>query len=608
MTEENKNTSQNEQAEQEKVKPSVTEEVEASSVDEQEERYETVAEPIQTQEEMKSTQSSDTAKEVFDMAKKFSISQWLLVGIAIVGVLFTIAGIRFLNLIRTAGEFTDEVDGIWKVVIVGIIILALGLGMIIPSGLVLAKKGKEKLGAIASSIASITGIVSIITVLIANAKLSEAVSSTISDFGLGSSGDKVTIGKALSVANKGLKEFKNSDWNFFGDYMITAEKFISSGRFIWGVLVWGGILALILGLAYLFVGDNKAQTVAMLNSLRDKLKKMPKTAVVGAAAAIVAIGVGTYFWTHRALSIVDEVQVSFSGYNGYGTADYNTEQARQSVIDRVGDKKAETIGGTYTIELSDYSGLKNGQKIKIKVTNNDKKHSPVKTESKTVTVKGLAKTTTYTIDDYLRNYDITFSGMNGSGTVVSDGDGINASSKNNGSLSNGDEVIVEIPEYVIQDKSAEGKFLKGDASKTIKVEGLKGMTELSGFDEVEKQMDLEVQTELRDDAYDPWGDSYTGERVKTFVGKASSYWSDYDNMVELYGIYKIHYVRPKGEYNEAEDKTYYVIWTTSDLGVENGSVDVEDDFSVSDGYKEYKTLQEAIDGLKTDHAKAVELS
>ena len=53
--------------------------------------------------------------------------------------------------------------------------------------------------------------------------------------------------------------------------------------------------------------------------------------LVGGIVAIVVVFVGISVFTHRQVSIASDVKASFSGYNGRGNADYNSEKIDKKI-------------------------------------------------------------------------------------------------------------------------------------------------------------------------------------------------------------------------------------------------------------------------------------
>ncbi|MCK1202565.1 hypothetical protein MXZ84_07845 [Streptococcus uberis] len=151
----------------------------------------------------------------------------------------------------------------------------------------------------------------------------------------------------------------------------------------------------------------------LINKIKDFVSKNLKVSIIIAIVVICSL-VGFKWYNSQPKSIVSELKTTFSGYDGYGTLNFNSEDIQKKVwgysLKEVGFKKDEidgvinqdeivlseihadpqkasklqqatTIVGTVSYKFNKYSKLKNGETIVFTVKNTSTK-SPIKTESK----------------------------------------------------------------------------------------------------------------------------------------------------------------------------------------------------------------------------------
>ncbi|MDN5577571.1 MAG: hypothetical protein L0G13_06630, partial [Lactococcus lactis] len=155
---------------------------------------------------------------------------------------------------------------------------------------------------------------------------------------------------------------------------------------------------------------------------KSETKKKIPTQLLIAIVAILVVAVGIFgFVKTRPVDVTKDIKVTFSGYDGYGHASYNSEKVYQVIAEKMavkaGFSKVESHQLISMNSLSNYltnvkyrskatklmkwteglkitfdagSNLKNGDKVIFKIK--PEKGTPLKAVDKTYTVKGLKKT------------------------------------------------------------------------------------------------------------------------------------------------------------------------------------------------------------------------
>lgn len=277
--------------------------------------------------------------------------------------------------------------------------------------------------------------------------------------------------------------------------------------------------------------------------------------LVGGIVAIVVIFVGISVFTHRQVSIASDVKASFSGYNGRGNADYNSEKIDkkitslyakrsglseyqvqqvlsdsayvQSLPSNKQDKALDVVGWDkeLSIGFDHYSGLKNGETVKFSVSNGDDKDNPVKEITKKYKVSGLKKVKTVSTQKYLDTVKTSFTGFNGKGVVQIDSsnkmfDGQNVKVKHNGKLSNGDKITLNLKDAF---PDREGKAWSGKKSIEVTVSGLEDLSKIANIDEVKGLLDGMAKDDADQSTENSFNDaSYTATFVSMYAQKDES--------------------------------------------------------------------------------------
>ncbi len=355
-------------------------------------------------------------------------------------------------------------------------------------------------------------------------------------------------------------------------------------------------------------------------------------------------------------SALEDVKVTFKGYDGHGYMEGDSKKITSNMIDimakkaKLDDYLTEKLKDVVETDAADYDlekdatsderdslvkverwmkeikirsskkeNLKNGDKVRITIKTGDK-DNPVKEETKTYTVKGLKKTKKVSAKDIAKNLDVQAYGYNGKGLIAITSKKYKGEVmfhiKKNGSLSNGDKVTIKLPsEFTDYEKFD----FRGKKEFTYTVQGLKELAATKDLDEIKKVTDSMVNDEY------PYGEfeKYVNTFINMYFVPTSAY-SDYsdekDTSVELNDKSGLEASRKdkitiavlytvKDDYDEDDEaddsNTRVVEVTVGNVSIEGDhtnidSIDTEDDGTVSTKDSSLEVLQHnlAANGIK----------
>lgn len=355
-----------------------------------------------------------------------------------------------------------------------------------------------------------------------------------------------------------------------------------------------------------------------MDDLKEKMKKIDRKFYIIGAVALVVIG-GFFVWkSNKKENVVDDVQVSFSGYNGKGSANFNTKAAYDKITNAIAKKeglkdvdiariksasnisyesmpdiyakasKTEQLISMVKISLSKYTNLKNGEKVTLKV-DVPSKDIPIKPVEKEITVKGLKKVKTLTMSDIKKDLDIKFNGIDGIGTAVINSKkykDLTLKVKHNGKLKNNDEAKVSISRGEVDSMTSEGTVFSGKKDFTVKVAGLKEAKSIANLQNVlnlnnefansknKSSENIKHKVELLHSYIEPTGDDLSSEIT---VNKDS----DEPIRYNVIGLYKV-----TTQYNDDDPEVHYNYYGYEDLTLEDGKFNIEDKNVDDDGIYE----------------------
>lgn len=377
-----------------------------------------------------------------------------------------------------------------------------------------------------------------------------------------------------------------------------------------------------------------------------KLRKMLLIAVMSLSVVMISA-------CSQKKSVLDDVKVKYEGYSGHGIAYLDNKKLNSNMVDVFAKKlklddylteklksnelNAEALESEATsderdklvkverwvkdtrVRVNKAQNLKNGDKYVVTIKTGDKEN-PIKSESKTYTVKGLKKTKKVTAKDIAKDLNVQAYGYNGKGLIAITSKKYKGEVmfhiKNNGSLSNGDKVTIKLPsEFTDYEKFD----FRGKKEFTYTVQGLKELAATKDLDEIKKVTDSMVNDEY------PYGEieKYVNTFINMYFVPTSAY-SDYsdekDTSVELNDKSGLEASRKdkitiavlytvKDDYDEDDEaddsNTRVVEVTVGNVSIEGDhtnidSIDTEDDGNVSTQDSSLEVLQHnlAANGIK----------
>ena len=366
-----------------------------------------------------------------------------------------------------------------------------------------------------------------------------------------------------------------------------------------------------------------------VNELVEKAKDLfqkRKIAVIGALAAVAVLIValvGFKVYDSQPKSLLDVVQVQFSGYEESGTLTYNSEEVaaklREIAYKKAGFSskqatglaqndpvtfsevtrdpklatkygKADALIRSVQFSFDKTSDLKNGDEVTFSVVTTSKS-APVKAEKKTFKVENLKEYEKVSASDLLTETPVTFAGLNGYGTVS-----IAKNSKNetyfdfeNGerpkNLKNGDKVTLNVNEAYINSLKSAGKMVD---SKTVEVtvEGLKDLKDVKNFADLLKKNEDYSKSEHKNDSYV----TYTLESQGSYLKVIPSEDKKSSAKISLITVYKV--TKANSGFSNTTTVRYKYFGYEAFL-LKDGNLDLDTASKVSDswGTQDYEGLK-----------------
>ncbi|MFS9316991.1 hypothetical protein QM359_07615 [Streptococcus infantis] len=366
-----------------------------------------------------------------------------------------------------------------------------------------------------------------------------------------------------------------------------------------------------------------------VNELVEKAKDLfqkRKIAVIGALAAVAVLIValvGFKVYDSQPKSLLDVVQVQFSGYEESGTLTYNSEEVaaklREIAYKKAGFSskqatglaqndpvtfsevtrdpklatkygKADALIRSVQFSFDKTNDLKNGDEVTFSIVTTSKS-APVKAEKKTFKVENLKEYEKVSASDLLTETPVTFAGLNGYGTIS-----IAKNSKNetyfdfeNGerpkNLKNGDKVTLNVNEAYINSLKSAGKMVD---SKTVEVtvEGLKDLKDVKNFADLLKKNEDYSKSEHKNDSYV----TYTLESQGSYLKVIPSEDKKSSAKISLITVYKV--TKASSGFSNTTTVRYKYFGYEAFL-LKDGNLDLDTASKVSDswGTQDYEGLK-----------------
>lgn len=312
--------------------------------------------------------------------------------------------------------------------------------------------------------------------------------------------------------------------------------------------------------------------------------------IVGAIAIIlVAVGIYYLFFMSKT-SVLKDLEPEFTGYDKAGVMEYDMASINDKILDAIMKeelpkddyedmkddlelareemyssssyklKKVKSMFEKVRVEVDKVNDLANGDKVTFKVK--APKKSPVKSETKTFTVKGLEPAQEITIKDLLAETPIEYKGYNGFAEAKLPDSSKLAFLEETDKLSNGDKIKLEVTQIGVSELKSQGKIIdKKHQKDVVTVSGLKELSTITNLDEAYKKIDVSL-----DDYYSK---GYSADSVT--VEPQGNYIKADESSVSVYTIYKI-----TSTDKDKKEETWYQSFGYDSFEVNNDKVTFRD--------------------------------
>jgi len=301
--------------------------------------------------------------------------------------------------------------------------------------------------------------------------------------------------------------------------------------------------------------------------------------------------------------MTDYVEVSFSGTDTMGTANYevNEEQLIEEVFDYNDDtnfadeetlEEINNLEEAYKIQLEPDEDLSNGDTVSLTVSVDEEKTDKIQGGEKEVTVENLEEPDVLTSEDVENNLVLNFIGANGKGAAKIDNtfnesplSEINFKVKNNGELENGDKSEIIISDETRSSLNKDGYVLDDDFNPSFTVEGLYNVAEkpddIENLEDIERMINEKLNREYDDK--EPIRIFYETEKETTMYRQFNETKEDEDDMFSAEeqtgghgNLIKIYSVEKEDEMSEETEEFTAIIGFTNIRVDDQGKADLSE--------------------------------
>lgn len=308
---------------------------------------------------------------------------------------------------------------------------------------------------------------------------------------------------------------------------------------------------------------------------------------VGIVAGVVAVVMLIFFLMNGPKSIVNDVQVKFSGYDERGTLSYNDVEVKAKIAQIVAEKhgiKVDTsnVSNTFNsigdvaknllsgntdyykklgeiqkyvseinIKFDKTTNLKNGDTVTMTIVTG--KDSPIKSETKTFTVSGLSPVEKINLQDIQKASPVNYTGYNGYGVLKFDTSVYTIKEAKQANLKNGQKITVTIQDGYIESLLTKGKVFDGPKTTTVEIKGLKELKAIKNIAEVYKQVGDLAKAKYANEVNA--SHQYTIEKKNDFMKYTPS--TSGNSTITVVSVYKVN--DKYKWYNEEKVEDYYVV-------------------------------------------------
>lgn len=222
----------------------------------------------------------------------------------------------------------------------------------------------------------------------------------------------------------------------------------------------------------------------------------------------------------RSESAVDYVEVSFSGMDTQGMANYDMDttaliekifklEGAHDYPDAKVAEEANQVLNAYSIKVEPTDNLSNGDKVKVIVTVDEDRTKKIKGGEKEVIVEGLEEPKKLTTEEVEKNLVLNFNGVSGRGVAQIDKvfdeaflNNLKFEIENDGQLKNGDKAKVIVGKEAEEVLHNNGYVLDEDFNPTVEVKNLdivaEKATDIKNLKDVERFLDEELKNKYKD--------------------------------------------------------------------------------------------------------------
>ncbi|ANW84563.1 hypothetical protein SanJ4206_0312c [Streptococcus anginosus] len=333
------------------------------------------------------------------------------------------------------------------------------------------------------------------------------------------------------------------------------------------------------------------------------IKKHTISVVIG-ATTILAILVFLIVQFNSPVSVINKVKPSFVGYSDDGEVKMNDTALKNEISRIVYQKsgfdkqtidsimqgtnvkaivetslenaekfvKAQKILLSITTGFDKTENLKNGDTVTYTISSS-LKDSPIKSEKKTFKVSGLKEYADATLEKTMKYYPITFEGFEGSSRVNYNPNvlAIQEGSDTLNKLKNGDKITVTYSHVARSHVKKYGLAIRNMNEKiTLKVKGLKNISDLKNLAEIEKRATELIRKRNKD--YDS-----SVERITNQIEKLSSYVkSDTDNLISIKVVFKVVTTTNSKMADRIKTDVEYRFVSFDNLTLSNNTINISD--------------------------------
>lgn len=364
-----------------------------------------------------------------------------------------------------------------------------------------------------------------------------------------------------------------------------------------------------------------------LNEIKGFVDKNKKTVIAGVIGVVVVL-CAIVFLLNRPKKLSNDLEVSFSGYDGYGTLTYNSAELDAKATDaafraagfsakELSDAEAGIgtasnfsqkymqalqIRGMISYKFDRYDQLKNGDKVVFTVSCTGSK-CPFANEKREYEVKGLDAVEEVSADELQKEYPITFKGYNNYGSPVYDDTIYDINSNLEDTLSNDSTVKVKVLSSAIDTLAQSGKVLADGASEfEVTVSGLPEINTISGISDLYDKANTYMLTQIKDNETYSGKNTYTVEKQGDYIRFTTSYSDDSDGIISVRTVYKVtKSFESTSSYVESSTETYYTYFGCERITVADGKAIQKDlNYRTTTSYSNYENLDSIEVELKND--------